>query len=166
MSRKKDVNANADAIQNDEVDEQVKQGKVEQSEKNEQPELEIPAFVSNRQQLADEILERQREQRNREIAEEMSLARHPDDFGREEDSDENNDSDDEDLDENNIEQDETEDNEINENDAKNIRSDTETDEDELNKSAQDVDQNKKADLKLDKPGFYGNEVVLKLTGNW
>lgn len=159
-----DVEVKTDAIQDHEVaDQQTSEQGGELNQETEQRDLDAPpAFISERERIAAEMLERQREERNTDIAREMGYDRHPDYERREEE--ENNTDDEENTDSNINEQNETESDNTETVIDNNTSDETEIIEDELNQSPQDVDQNKDNDLKLNKPGFYGDKVLLKIDG--
>ena len=154
-----DVEVQTDAIQDHDVEQQTTSengGDVNQQSETTDVN-DPPAFISERQQRANEMLDRQREERNNEIAEEMGYDRVPDQA-------QNNIEEKENSEDNIDEQDETEINETSDELDDNTSDDTEENGDELNQPAQDVDQNENNDLKLNKPGFYGDKVLLKIDG--
>ena len=163
MGHDTDVNAQTDAIQDHDVEVQTSEQDNVDTQVEEQQE-EKPAFISRREEMAAEMLARQREERNDEIARELGYERHPEINSQDNDDTENINEGEKDTDVNNEEQEETISNETNEDIDKNTSTDTEIDNGELNQSPQDVDQNKDNDLKLNKPGFYGEEVLLKIDG--
>ena len=120
-----------------------------------------PRFISDRDRLANEILERQRQERNRDIEVDLGLERHPEYQKVEEEniSEENKISD-----ENIQQQEETESNEIDEDEEENELSETEDNKNIPDSSKDNVDQNKNNDLQFNKPGVYGDQVVLKIDG--
>ena len=166
MGDNTDVNVNTDAIQDHEAEELSTIDQGSEQELVPEPELELteeekPIFQTDRERLAEEMLNRQREERNEEIARELGLEHHPDYKKK---KDENINEEEEISDVNNEIQNETEINEEEPKEPENTPKETEENEPELNQTTQDVDQTVNDDLKLDKPGFYGNEVVLKVDG--
>ena len=168
MGDKTDVNVETDAIQDHET-EQVTiseqdgdlQPELESVENSGAEEKEVPAFVSERDRLAEEMLNRQRDERNADIARELGLENHP---NYQKKTDQNIEENDEINNVDNVEQEETEEDEEEQLSEENIPEETEKNEPKLDQTAQDVDQTTNDDLKLNKPGFYGNEVVLKVDG--
>ena len=154
-----DVEVTTDAIQNHEVEEVTTSENG--GEVNQEPETtdvnDPPAYISDRDRRADAILNRQREERNDEIARELGYDRVPGE-------DKKNITDEEEIENNITEPDETNINEENKELEDNISNETKTNDDELDPSSQLVDQTEEDDLKLNKPGFYGDKVVLKIDG--
>ncbi len=154
-----DVEVTTDAIQNHEVEEVTTSENG--GEVNQEPETtdvnDPPAYISDRDRRADAILNRQREERNDEIARELGYDRVPGE-------DKKNITDEEEIENNITEPDETIINEENKELEDNISNETKTNDDELDQSSQLVDQTEEDDLKLNKPGFYGDKVVLKIDG--
>ena len=154
-----DVEVTTDAIQNHEVEEVTTSEN--SGEVNQEPETtdvnDPPAYISDRDRRADAILNRQREERNDEIARELGYDRVPGE-------DKKNITDEEEIENNITEPDETNINEENEELDENTSNETKLDGEELDPSSQLVDQTQEDDLKLNKPGFYGDKVVLKIDG--
>ena len=166
MGRNTDVDVEeTNAIQEHDADTQQDVGEEhEQSQHTVDEDLKAPPkFVTDRDRRAAEMLERQREQRNEDIARELGLEKHPE-FVRKEDGEDVEDSEPEQVeitDETDVDtiSDETKpEPEPTEPEA------TEIDEENKDDSPQNVDKSETSDLELSKPGFYGSDVVLKVDG--
>ena len=158
------VEETTEAIQEHEVEQTLDSAAEVADDVNADVELEEEKplkFTSERERLAHEMLERQRQERNHDIEVDLGLYHHPE---YKKVDDENN-SEKEEISENNIdEQDETITDEIDEEEEDNTSSVTEDDKNKPESLADNVDLNKVDDLQFNKPGVYGDHVILKVDG--
>ena len=166
MGAEVNTDVEVDAKDTEAIQDHQVETKEEQTVEPTQSDEPTQSFGTERDRLANEMLERQRQERNDDIERELGLQKHPEYEKVEEEEEINSESEEEEQ--INLEAETNQDEITSDNDEQsdtNIElGETENNEEVQELSSENIDITNNSDLKFKKPGVYGDQVILKIDG--